>query len=326
MEKLLIICGLTATGKTSLGIALAKRFNGEIVSADSRQVYRTLDIISGKELPKGSRGQVSGITLTIRKKEYRLGIHTIDTVPVWLYDVVEPHESFSVAQYKKLAARAIADIRTRGKLPIVVGGTGLYIRGIAAPFDTIDIPQNEKLRRRLSSVRTPGLQRELQRTDTRKWESMKVSDRANPRRLIRAIEVGLWRQEHTGEQKRQQQPLVDVLWVGLREPMAMLTLKISARVRSRWHSGAVEEARSILRHVGSPLLQSATALGIDPLRKYLAGQLTEEQASEAWVKEEVRYAKRQMTWFRKEERIRWYDTREKDFVKGIEQVVREWYT
>src|SRR3989344_4958306 len=125
MTKVLIICGPTATGKTKLAARLAKRFNGELVSADSRQVYRGMDLTTGKEMPD---------------------------VPIWLYDVAHPDEDFSVSHWVKLAKDAISDIQKRNKLPIVVGGTGLYIQALLRPFETIDIPPNKKLREKLQKL------------------------------------------------------------------------------------------------------------------------------------------------------------------------------
>ncbi len=125
MNKLLVICGPTATGKTVLAAEIAKQFNGELVSADSRQVYRSMDICTGKDRPD---------------------------VPIWLYDIVDPDEEFSVSQWVVLARGAIADIHKRNKLPIVVGGTGLYIHALLYPFETINIPPDRTLRNKLQAL------------------------------------------------------------------------------------------------------------------------------------------------------------------------------
>ena len=160
--KLLIICGPTATGKTALAAKLAKKFNGELISADSRQVYRGRDLETNKERPASPAGGPD--------------------VPIWLYDVVNSGEEFGVSQWVKLARLAIENIPKRNKLPIVVGGTGLYIKALLEPFETIDIPPDFKLRKKNLSVQ------QLQRMVPR--GNMNESDWNNPRRLIRKIEIG----------------------------------------------------------------------------------------------------------------------------------------
>ena len=150
MGKILIVCGPTATGKTALASQLAKKFDGELISADSRQVYRGMDVVTGKDRPD---------------------------VPIWLYDVVNPDEEFSVSHWIKLARRAINDISKRGKLPIIVGGTGLYIHALLHPLETITIPPDRALREQLQEQSVKELQQMLTRG------SMNNSDWNNPRRL-----------------------------------------------------------------------------------------------------------------------------------------------
>ncbi|NCS99922.1 tRNA (adenosine(37)-N6)-dimethylallyltransferase MiaA, partial [Candidatus Parcubacteria bacterium] len=132
MYKLLIICGPTATGKTRLGIELAKKFNGEIVSADSKQVYRGMDVGTGKDLPVSSKLQLSA-------QSFQLGYYEIKRVKVWLLDIVEPDYKFNVADYKKCADAIVEDIWKRKKLPIVVGGTGFYIKAIVDGIETMGV-------------------------------------------------------------------------------------------------------------------------------------------------------------------------------------------
>jgi tRNA dimethylallyltransferase len=135
-SKLLVICGPTSTGKTILAISLAKKFNGEIVSADSRQVYKGLDIGTGKDLPKNAK-----IKYLWMKK---FGFYEIKGIKIWGYDLADPRHSFSVSQYLRFAERVISDISKRGKLPILVGGTGLYIKGVVDGIPTAEIPKNKK--------------------------------------------------------------------------------------------------------------------------------------------------------------------------------------
>ena len=150
MNKLLIICGPTATGKTSLGIKLARKFNGEIVSADSRQVYKGMDVATGKDLPVGSKYQVS----SIKYQKIRAGYYLFEGIPVWMLDVVEPNQEFSVAQYIDLGQKVMVDIWRRKKAPIVVGGTGFYIKGLIDGIETLGVEPNWELRNRLEKLTT----------------------------------------------------------------------------------------------------------------------------------------------------------------------------
>lgn len=274
--KLLIICGPTATGKTSLAIRLAKRFDGEIVSADSRQVYKGLDALTGKERS--------------------------DEIPIWLYDITE--KEFSVAYFVSLANAAIADIGKRKRLPIVVGGTGFYLKALTESIDTISIPPNWPLREQLALLSVSELQKLVKGERLKK---MNESDRKNPRRLIRAIEVA-------GSVRRQQNPKYDALWIGLTAPLSTLRQRISDGIAIRFNA-AVREVRP-----GLPPI-----LGIEALLGYARGEYTKEQAITKWTQAEYDYAKRQMTWFRKEKQIHWFDV-SKEYTHAVEARVREWYT
>lgn len=257
MNKILIICGPTGTGKTKLALALAKKFNGELVSADSRQVYKGLDALTGKD----------------RSKDIRIG----------LYDVAE--REFSVAHFVKLARAAIADIHGRGKLPIVVGGTGFYLKALTEPVDTIGVAPNWKLRKKLASLSVEELQK---RVEPKRLKKMNDSDRKNPRRLIRAIEVAGW-------VRLAPQPTYDATWIGLTAPLPVLRAKIEERVKARFDK-AVSEVKDDLPPI----------LGLEILRKFIRGEMNKEEAIERWINEEYQYAKRQLTWFRKQKQIAWY--------------------
>ena len=193
MNKLLFIVGPTATGKTALALSLAKKFGGELISADSRQVYRGMDIGTGKDLPSNSELRIMNYELGIRSKKLKIGYRKRDEVPIWLVDIVEPDYVFNVGEYKHLAGEIIQDIQARKKLPIVVGGTGLYVRALLRPWDEIFIPPNAILRRKLDKLTVEELQIELKKITAEKFESMNHSDQNNPRRLIRAIEIETWK-------------------------------------------------------------------------------------------------------------------------------------
>lgn len=300
MKKLLIISGPTATGKTNLALALAKKFDGELVSADSRQVYKGLDILTGKDFPE-------------------------DGTPIWMYDVVEQNEPFSVALYQKLARAVIDEIVKRGKLPILVGGTGLYISAVMSPIDTASVPQNLTLRKTLSKQTVSELQKHLESVGQDKWGTMNVSDRNNPRRLTRAIEVATWNKNHN-KIKVRKAPLYDVQMIGLTGSHELLRDNIKKRVRARFGQGVVDEVKHLEKSKNDHALPAATSLGLTVVRRYIAGEIEEEEAISLWTAQEYRYAKRQMTWFKKQMNIHWFDAGDKQLLRKVEALVTPWYT
>ena len=208
MKKLLIICGPTAIGKTKLALRLAKKLNGELVSADSRQVYKGMNIGTGKDLPVNSKfqtpnskwfdgftilseveGQISNPKFQI--PSYQIGYYKINGIKAWLLDIVKPDYRFSVADYVRCADLVIEDIWQRKKLPILVGGTGFYIRGIVDGIETIGIKPDLRLREKLRNYEITKLREILKRTCPERLRRMNKSDRNNPRRLVRAIEIAL---------------------------------------------------------------------------------------------------------------------------------------
>lgn len=303
MRKLLIISGPTATGKTSLGFRLAKKFDGEIISADSRQIYRGMDVVTGKELDK--------------------------EIKTWIVDVVEPDQEFSVADYYEQVWIVIDNIWRQEKLPIVVGGTGFYIKAVLDGIGTMGVAPDWELRRQLEQLTVEELQQRLQEVDSKRWKTMNESDRRNPRRLIRAIEVSI----HPGGVhsatpgvvlRPRLTPGVNVLWIGLRAPFDVLYQRIDQRVDERIKMGAVEEARR-LAETYSWDIPSMTGQGYQELRGFIEGNVSLEETIKRWKFAEHEYARRQMTWFKKDKRIVWFDIREKDFQEKVEKMVEQWY-
>lgn len=314
MQKLLVICGATATGKTAIGVQLAKKFDGEILSADSRQVYKGLDCIAGKDIKKGQKPRVINDLIT----------YSIENISLWLYDLVKVYEECSVSVYARAAKKAIEIISQRNnKLPIVVGGTGLYISSIIKSIDTIDVPRNTALRTELENKDVDMLRMRLKEIDSQKYTSMNHSDLYNPRRLIRAIEVGLWKVTHN--LYKSVEPSFDVLYIGLKSDEASQRERIRLRVIERMNSCAVQEAERLVFSIDEQM-PSYSTLGLSHLFSYLHGDLTKEQVIDLWTKDECAYAKRQETWFRKEKDIVWFDTSNSSFKDSIEKLVGEWYT
>lgn len=281
-SKILVIVGPTASGKSALAVALARKFGGEVISADSRQVYRGLDVGTGK----------------ITKKEMR-------GVPHHLLDIADPKKQFTVADYQKLALQKIAEILSRGKLPIICGGTGLYIDAALGRVAIPEVPPNPVLRKKLEKKSPEKLFEMLKELDATRAQ---IIDQHNPRRLIRAIEI--MRAKRT--ENFTQPPDVDglqtsggALLLGLMLPPAELKKKIAIRLFSRISRGMLTEIRTLHKH-GLPW-KRMEALGLEYrfVSRYLRGLLTKTEMTEKLQTEIYRYAKRQMTWFKRNKEIKW---------------------
>lgn len=319
-KRLLVVSGPTSTGKTSLSIKLAKKFGGEIVSADSRQVYKGMDIGTGKDIPRDSTFQITDI-----KKG--TGYYEIDNIKVWGYDLVSPKNEFSVAGYITYAHRVIDEIWSRGRLPIVAGGTGLYIKGLVEGIPTADVPPNIELRKRLESLSAPELYEKLAELDSSKAGSMNVSDKNNPRRLVRAIEVA---QYHLGNNRivvhRTIGQEYKILYIGLTAPKNYIEERISKRVALRVKLGVEDEIIDLLEKGVSWEDQSMMSLGYRQWRDFFEGAVDRSHVIDEWVKEERKYAKRQMTWFNKNPLIKWFDVTDSEYQKKVENLVQKWYS
>jgi tRNA dimethylallyltransferase len=281
LKKLLVICGPTATGKTDLALHFRKALGGVLISADSRQVYKYMDIGTGKDIKKV--GEIYG------------------------YDLVNPNEDFNVSDYAKYARRKIKEIWEENKLPILVGGTGLYIKAVIDGMETLDIPRDEKLRNNLKDKSAIRLYNLLVGLDPIKAASMNSSDVKNPRRLIRAIEIA------SGHGKKKKTSLkADVLWIGLMLSKELENKRIESRVDERIKRGFAKEITFLIKHNYMDYVPSKT-LGY-----------REWPDIAKWKKEEIKYAKRQLVWFKKEKRIHWFDVG-RDYQKEIEILVEKWY-
>jgi len=317
MNKLLIICGPTATGKTSLGIYLAKKLNGEIVSADSRQVFKKMDIGTGKDIPKGS---------VYKKVSKKLGgYYEFGDVKIWGYDLVFPEEEYSVAQYSSFAREVIKDIHKRNKFPIIVGGTGFYIKSVVEGIGTAEIPQNKALRKNLTKIPKDELFEKLAILDSSRAGSLNQSDKNNPRRLFRAIEIATWRLSNLGNENKQKKLNYDLLFIGLNAPRQILSKRIKERIEIRV-KGVKKEISSLLKQGVDWSFQSMSSLGYRQWKDYFEGKETEQKAIEKWFSEEKRYSKRQITWFKKKKDIIWYSVNSHGWMENVEKFVQKWYS
>jgi len=295
-RKLLIICGPTAVGKTKLGLKLAKRFNGEIISADSRQVYQGMDIGTGK-----------------------------DNLKTWLVDVVEPSFRFNVADYQKRAKTAIDEILKKGKLPIIVGGTGFYIKAITEGIETIGVGPDWELRTKLSNCQINELQITLEKLDPDRFRRMNESDRQNPRRLIRAIEIAQAVGQNT--KYKIQNTNKDTLFIGLTAPNEILYPRIDQRVEERIKAGLEEEIKNLLKK-GYNWENSAlgTTLAYSEWRDFFENKKDKFEIIKKWKFDEHGYARRQMTWFKKNKKINWFDITDNLWQEKVEKKVNNWYS
>jgi tRNA dimethylallyltransferase len=318
---LLVICGPTATGKTSLALQLAKKFKGELISADSRQVYRGMDIGTGKD--------VAELIYQRSKIIYQgkhLGYYKDGGVRLWGYDVVEPNQDWHVAVFFDLASLLIKDIFSRQKLPVVVGGTGFYLQNLAELPMTIGIAPNKKLRQRLEKLSIIELKKHLKQLDAKRFISMNQSDRNNPRRLIRAIEVApVIRSRSTRSASRMftstGQP---TLWVGLRTSLTELDRRIEKRVKKRIKQGAETEVKKLVKKYGWNSVLSET-IGYQEWKPYFAGKVTRNSVIANWITHEKQYARRQLTWFKKQPDIHWFNVTDSKYPKNVEARVKRWY-
>lgn len=322
MNKLLVICGPTATGKTSLGIKLAKKFNGEIVSADSRQIYRGMDIATGKDLPASAKLKA--------KSGQRLVPYRFNDVPVWMLDIVEPTESFSVADYCAFAYRVIDDILKRGKLPVIVGGTGFYIKALIDGIDTLDVPPNPELRKAYENRGVEELFNVLFHLDPETANNLNLSDKRNKVRLLRKIEIAQSTRKaatmnRTRLPARQVIVAKKVLFVGLTASPEILRERINKRIDEWIEQGAEDEVVRLLAS-GVPWdAQSMNAIGYRQWKSYFEGKAEKEEIIGIWKTDEWQYVKRQLTWFKRDQRINWFDITDNSWLVKVEELVRNWY-
>jgi len=290
MNKLIAIVGPNASGKTGLSIKLAKKFNGEIVSADSRQIYKGMDIGTGK----------------ITKKE-------MQGIPHYLLDIASPKSRFTVAQYQKLALKAIKKIQKKIKIPFLVGGTGFYIQSVVDGIVIPEVKPDWKLRKKLEQKSAEELFSELKKLDPKRAEDI---DRYNKRRLIRALEIIIKTKKPVPPIKKASK--FDVLIIGVKKDFKKLKKLIEERLQKRLKQGMIAEVQKLKRSGVSWKRLEEFGLEYKYIALYLQKKLSYQEMVEKLQKEIEHYAKRQMTWFKRDKRIKWienYTEAEKDVKK-----------
>lgn len=287
--KAIIILGTTATGKSALAVKIAKKINGEIISADSRQIYKSLNIGTGKITEEEMKG-----------------------VPHHLLNIANPQRKFTVAEYQKKAIYAMADIAKRNKIPIICGGTGFYIDAVTKGIVFPKVPPNEKLRKKLVTFSAIALFVTLKKLDPRRAKDIKEKNEQNNKvRLIRAIEVAKALGKvpklsyDANSERTKNAPSYDFIKIGLYLPPNILKEKVEKRVGRMFKAGLIKEIKKLKKS------------GISQKRLQEFGFEYNHPTKEKVINGTLKYAKRQITWFKRDKDIRWFDASKKNFEKNI---------
>jgi tRNA dimethylallyltransferase len=301
--KIVVIVGPTASGKSDLAVKIARRFNGEIVSADSRQIYRGMNIGTAKPPPDGNPAAESKFQ---NRESKRKSGYFSGGIRHHLIDIKNPDRDYSVGQYKKDAIRAINRIIKSGKLPILVGGTGLYIDAVVKNIKFPEVKEDKNLRARLEEeIKRRGLNYVFQKLVDLDPEAAHIVDPKNPRRVIRALEVALISNKPFSAQRKIGKPLYDALQIGISLPPKLLKERIKKRIDKMAKAGLVEEVRDLVGGYGSSC-KAFDAIGYREVIDYLKGKIGLNEALEQINKNTRHYARRQMTWFRKNKKTCWF--------------------
>jgi tRNA dimethylallyltransferase len=303
-EKLLAIVGPTAVGKTKLSIHLAKEFKGEIISGDSMQVYRGMDVGTAKIKPEEQEG-----------------------ISHYLLDILDPREDFSVSEFQQLALEKMKELQRSERLPILVGGTGLYVQSVTHQFQFAEAGENEVIREKwqtyLDHHGPLALHQELSRKDPGYAQELHPN---NSRRVIRALEVhettGKSMAEFHGEWERESP--FHLVMIGLTMERSILYERINQRVDQMISEGLVEEVQRLL-HEGVPESSiSLHAIGYKEIIGYLHGDTSLEEAIELLKRNTRRFAKRQLTWFRRMKEVKWFDVTDLSKWSSHEEIITKY--
>lgn len=276
--KILVVLGPTASGKSDLAVKLALKFNGEVISADSRQVYTGLNIGSGKISKSGMRG-----------------------VPHHMLDIVSPKKVLTVEEFKEKAFVVIDDIISRGKLPIICGGSGFYIQAVVDNVTFPDVPANPALRKKLEKFSAEELIEKLEKIDPRRAKEM---DPHNKRRIIRALEIATKLGKVPESTK---EPKYIPFMVGIKTSPDILREKIHIRLLYRIKKGMIDEAKKLRKSGVSLKRMENLGLEYRYLARHISGKLSKEEMLTKLENEIWQFARRQMTWFKRDKRIKWFD-------------------
>jgi tRNA dimethylallyltransferase len=282
-QKIIVVLGPTAVGKSDFAVLLAKKYNGEIISADSRQVYKGGDLLSGKITEKEMKG-----------------------VPHYCLNLVPFSSAFSVTEWRKHTIKALKKISKNERVPIICGGTGMYIDSLLENKEFPAVPPNKELREKLSPLSAAELFQRLETLDKRRASTI---DKSNTHRMIRAIEIA----EALGEVPEviTKESPYEVLYIGLTLPKEELDARITKRVQKRMSRGMLEELKDLHKKYG---IDKIRPLGLEfkVLSDFVETKLSQEEALMRLTYDIIHYAKRQMTWFKRNKKIHWIHPTEYD--------------
>ena len=300
MEKVIGVIGPTSVGKTKMGVALAKKLNGEVISGDSMQVYRQMDIGTAK-----------------------VTIEEMEGVTHHCIDILDPKDQYSVHDFQQTVRKQITEITNRGHVPIIVGGTGLYIKAALYDYTFSEMENNhDEINKKYKDYTNEQLYDHLKQIDE---ESAKILHFNNRRRVLRAIEI----YEQTGQKKsemineQEHICLYDAYFVGLTLPRELLYERINLRVDLMMKNGLQGEMESLIKQGLTRENQSMKAIGYKEWFDYFEGKCDLNEVSENIKKHSRQYAKRQYTWFKNQFDVHWYDVCLENFSKTIEEVSRD---
>lgn len=303
MPKIIAVVGPTASGKTDLGVGLAKKFKGEIIAADSRTVYKYMDIATAK--PAGE----------IEKDEHGREYCLVDGISHYGFDLVDPGKTFTVAEYKDYAVELIKEITARGHLPILVGGTGFYVRSIVDNLEIPRIAPNKKMRASFENKTLSELIALFKEVDPIGATEVDIK---NKRRVMRALEVSILSGKAFSEQKKKGPALFESLVLGLMLEREVLYQRIDECVEKQFEAGLVAETKKLVKRGYLWSLPSMSGIGYKEVGEFLRGEIDLERAKEKIKFRTHDYARRQITWFKKEKNIRWVADK-----KEVEKLVGE---
>ena len=297
-DKLVVITGPTAVGKSDLAIELAKGLNGEVISADSMQIYKYMNIGTAKITKEETQG-----------------------IPHYMLDILYPDEEFSVSSYQEMASKYISDINSQGKLPIIAGGTGLYINSIVYKLNFASVPPDTSIREKYEVLAeeygNEYIHDILLRLDRESGERIPVNNR---RRIIRALEIVKSTGKHISESNknfREENNDYDLTMICLNMDREKLYERINRRVDIMVERGLLDEVKSLLDMGYHKDLVSMKGIGYKEIIGYLEGDYSLEYAIDKIKQGSRNYAKRQLTWFRRDNRIKWLDVDSYDSFEGL---------
>ncbi len=309
--RVLVIVGPTSSGKTGLSLRIAKKYQGEIINADARQMYKGFSIGTGK--PPGRRGKHAGhdcylvrVPYNNEKSKLEKALDDLDKeypeIPHYLMDFLEPRAVLTVAEWREKAVKAIKGIVRREHLPIIVGGTGLFTTALIENFSIPRVPPNESLRQSFEKLPLDKLVDLLLKIDP---TASNVVDLKNPRRVIRALEICTFTGKSIAEQRLRRPPVIDAFQVGLQWPREQLRKRIDVSIMRMMEEGWPEEVRRVHAKGTAWTAPAMTSIGYREMGMYLRGEIMLDEAISKAKLATYQYAKRQETWYRKDKKINW---------------------